>query len=203
MKMHDEFIAAYKNLEEALIKRNPKIGENRDVSPVRWAEDNYPDKASKLRYCRNTRNYIQHEGDYESFISVSQSMIDFLKDFAGELVGTAKSMSKTLKSSSVLPDNTVYEAVKKIKNGTCIPVLDQEKVYGILKDSDIRLSIASETLTKRTKVSALVKPSSAEEIGEVKESDSGEYVAKALSNYSFLVVRNKNGKITGVIGKEK
>lgn len=199
MKQHDEFIAAFKELEEAIVKVHPKVGENRETSPVRWAEDNYPDKASKLRYCRNTRNYIQHEGDYENFIEVSPSMISFLKEFTGELVGTAKSLSKTLRTSSVLPTDTVYDACKKMKKNSAIVVCDQENVYGILKDGDVKLAVATDSLTKRSKVSSIMGPASS--VGEVKDSDSGEKVVKKLSTYEFLIVKNKQGKIIGIISR--
>ena len=199
MKQHDIFISAYKELEDAIVKVYPKVGESREVSPVRWAEDKYPDKASKLRYCRNTRNYIQHEADYEKFIEVHPEMISFLEGFTGELIGTAKGMSKTLKSSSVLPTDTVFEAAKKMKKSSSILVADQDAVYGVLRDSDIRSSFASESLTKKTKVSSILSGNTISFVGEVKDSDNGETVCKKMKNYDMLVVKNKNNKITGVI----
>lgn len=201
MKQHDDFIATYKELEEAIVKKHPKVGESRDVSPIRWAEDNYPDKISKLRYCRNTRNYVQHEGDYEKFISISPEMIVFMQEFIGELVGTAKSMSKGLKTCSVLPTDTVFNAAKKMKKESSILVADQDQIYGILYEGDIKVSFANELLTKKTKVSAVINEKTSGNVSEIKDSDSGEAVLKKLSKYDYLVVRNKQNKIVGVIKK--
>lgn len=198
MKQHDEFIAAYKGLEEAILSVYPEAG--KESSPVKWAEDHFTEKSSRLRYCRITRNYIQHEGDYEKFIAVSPEMTAFLKEMTGELTGTAKSLSKSLKTYAVFPSDPVKDAAVKMKKmGGKVPVMDEKEVYGILYDGDIRLCFAEGKLTARTKVSSLLLGMTKKEIGEVSGTDSGSKVNKMLETYTFLAVRNKQGKIVGVI----
>lgn len=199
MSKNESFLLLYKELEEALLKVNPNFVDNKEMSAVRLAEEKYPNNASRLRYCRFTRNYIAHESDADKFIEISDEMMNFLKSFIGELIGTAKSLSKTLKSSSLLPNDTVLEAAKKMKKNSFIVIADQDNVFGLLTETDIKDAFAKEELTKKTKVSSLIKTSSLSLIGELKDKDSGEKVIKMLKSKKAIVVRNNQNKIVGVV----
>lgn len=199
MSKNESFLLLYKELEEALLKVNPNFVDNKEMSAVRLAEEKYPNNASRLRYCRFTRNYIAHESDADKFIEISDEMMNFLKSFIGELIGTAKSLSKTLKSSSLSPNDTVLEAAKKMKKNSFIVIADQDNVFGLLTETDIKDAFAKEELTKKTKVSSLIKTSSLSLVGELKDKDSGEKVIKMLKTKKAIVVRNNQNKIVGVI----
>lgn len=75
-KKHDEFIAAFKRVEQG-VKAMPSAPVEANF---KWLEDRMSDQAiqTRMRMCRMIRNYIQHESDYEAFIDVSPGMIQFL-----------------------------------------------------------------------------------------------------------------------------
>ena len=75
-KKHDEFIAAFKRVEQG-VKLMPGVPAEANF---KWLEDRMNDQAiqTRMRMCRMIRNYIQHESDYEAFIEVSPGMIQFL-----------------------------------------------------------------------------------------------------------------------------
>lgn len=198
MKQHDEFIALYKELEDAIEERY--VHERNDSeSPVKWAEGQFPEKTSRLRYCRITRNYIQHEKDYGKFISISDEMMTFMREFVGELVGTAKTYCSTVKSSTVLCSDTVYDASVFLskKNLKEVLVFDGKDIVGVISESDIVSAFASGTLTKKTKVSSIMKDLGKVVVQDVLENKTG--LELILNETHFVIVRNKNGKVVGTI----
>ena len=82
-KKHDEFIAAFKRIEQN-IKKLPNVTPDANF---KWLEDQMNDQTliTKMRMCRLLRNYIQHEPDYESFITINDGMffsaISIFSDF--------------------------------------------------------------------------------------------------------------------------
>lgn len=87
MTEHEEFIAAFKRVEQQI--RNSK-----DAPPeanFKWLEDRVTDQSlqTKMRMCRNIRNYIQHEPDYGSFIQISPAMIKLLDSIYKKLLSAS------------------------------------------------------------------------------------------------------------------
>lgn len=146
MKEHDQFITTYKNIE-ILIKQHYEIPDN--ISPIKYYEDvicKDNQINSKLRLCRNIRNYIQHEEDYNSFITISLEMQKFLDKLYSYLLNESDTVEKNKISLSkslrvVSPSIKLIEAVSKMKaiagkkKSNTLVVMENNKPIGIF-DSD-------------------------------------------------------------------
>ena len=78
MNKHDLFIDEYNKVEN-LLSKLPNAPIDADM---KWFENNCEDATikNKLFYCRISRNYIQHNRDYLTFVGVTDGMISFMQD---------------------------------------------------------------------------------------------------------------------------
>jgi len=106
------FIDKFKRVEQA-VKQLPAYN---DGSPVKFLED-FLDGTSlqtKLRMCRNVRNYIQHEPDYADFIRVSQGMLDCLDEILASIESHyAQQLTKAALVNLAMPLSSVVNVVKQ------------------------------------------------------------------------------------------
>ena len=82
--IYEEFLNLYKSIESAI----PKMKDASSDANVRWYEETITDaeKRNKLYLCRITRNYIQHNVDFSTFINISPGILSFLRDIYIEVI---------------------------------------------------------------------------------------------------------------------
>lgn len=156
MKMHDKFIETYKELESAV--RN-------EFESVRAYEESLPDEdAKKLQICRIIRNYIQHNADYEKFISISSDMQSFLESHVYKLRclnGILKDAMLSVAKYGCLFDETesVVNAagiLAKKKRDSGIVIDKKGEIIGVLTKSLISDLTGEKAITASTKISKIV-----------------------------------------------
>ena len=155
MKMHDKFIETYKELESAV--RN-------EFENVRAYEESLPDEdAKKLQICRIIRNYIQHNADYEKFISISPDMQSFLESQVYKvrcLNGVLKDAMLSVAKYGCLFDDTesvvnAASILAKKKRNSGIVVDKKGEVIGMLSKSLISDLIGEKAIAVNTKINKI------------------------------------------------
>lgn len=107
----EDFISAYKQLENTLRLRDMKVIDYENTLPE---EDK-----KKLQLCRITRNYIQHEYDYKDFCSMSNGMIEFLEEKNNEILQEMNIMKKHIykpKGTMMFDTDTCLSAIDTLVN---------------------------------------------------------------------------------------
>ena len=191
-KLHDEFIKTYKELENII-----------DMS-VREYEDSLNDiDSQKLRLCRILRNYIQHNDDYDKYVSITPYMQEFLKSILYKeqiKYGTAKEHMISLAKYGVLSmsDNvaiTLALLMKKGRDQTFVIDDKSENVYIVTK-SMIADGIIN-GVTKNTKLHKLPLIKVDYEIVEA----SCPLVNVNSDEHAIIFVSTKPGKIIGILNR--
>lgn len=132
---YQDFISIYNKLETII----HKIPNAPDDANMKWLEDSLPNvnDKNKLYLCRIIRNYIQHNEDYRSFVSVTDGMITFLNNiyinnFAKLLKAEDIMISINKTHTKEITDNASesidFMLSKKIN---FLPILDNEKISAI------------------------------------------------------------------------
>ena len=156
MKVHDNFIETYKELESLVREK---------YDSVRTYEETLQDEDSKkLQLCRIIRNYIQHNSDYESFISISPGMQSFLDDLVYSLHcknGILKDHMQSIAKFGCLFNETdsVVDAASMLnkkhrKYG--IVINKKGEIIGLLTNDVISTAFGLKLLTASTKISKIV-----------------------------------------------
>ena len=126
------FIDKFKRVEQAVKLLD---GYNNTGSPVKFLED-YLDGSplqTKIRMCRNVRNYIQHEPDYENFIRISPGMLECLDDV---LKAIEPSFNRQLTKDTLFTKSAdIHTAVLAINKYGHIVVVDSWGVFISILDS--------------------------------------------------------------------
>ena len=126
------FIDKFKRVEQAVRLLD---GYNNNGSPVQFLEDFLEGSPlqSKIRMCRNVRNYIQHEPDYENFIRVSPGMLECLDEV---LKAIEPSFNLPITKDTLFTQFTnIQTAVMAINKYGHIVVTDDNGVFISLLDS--------------------------------------------------------------------
>ena len=158
MSNNEEFLKAYKELENAL----SNICKDTEDSPVFWYENQIKEasKQNKLRLCRTARNFLQHN-DNDSFFEATISMIGFLKKLTDEISSKFETCGQIMIKASA---KTVWDVNDKLsellptlnKNGVAL-VMDKDKIKGIYTPKQyLELSLKTK-IGKTTKVSKFEK----------------------------------------------
>lgn len=194
MRIHDDFIRTFKELET-------ELGCSIRIHEETVAEET---DAKKLQVCRILRNYIQHEADYENFIAISPGMQKYLSDYLMNIrrkKGIVKDFSETLtKYGSLSDQNTLFDAASllKHKNKHVLPViqLDKTNTYHIHLISKAFVSDCfADGITKNTKLAKLL--SSIPE-ADVQYVMSDTPTSDIRRQGDIVLVTNTKGKIIGV-----
>lgn len=200
MKMHDKFIESYKELESIVRNR---------YESVRVYEDTLPeDDSKKLQICRIVRNYIQHNADYETFISISNGMQSFLDDLIykfhcengllkDHMLSVAKFGCLFNESDLVLDAASLLD---KKNRQFCIILNKKGEISGLLTREIISTAFGCKILTASTKISKLVDLLKKDYIVKfLPVSSPMDFVNKEVEQTptSIIVATNKLGGIVG------
>ena len=204
--IHDQFLELYKKVEAAIPKmKNAPLDAN-----IRWLEDQIIDqeKRNKLYVCRITRNYIQHNTDFQSFINISSGMLSFLKDIYLEVIANqVKNEDIMITGKQFIIANihdNIIDTIKKMesKRQDYVPILKDDKVIGIFSDKIVRQMMIKNGNCEKTfdKIQKLLKiPTN---VKFVKAEDSIEKTLEMIKDgcIVFCTDNGKNiGKIEGMI----
>ena len=147
------FLEKYKELERtlALIETDVLNYENIFTN----SED-----SNKLKMCRMTRNYLQHNND-QNFVEPTDKMIRFLENLNKSLLAktetNAKKMVKTDKIKVDINDR-LDEVLPVLAKHKLLLVYDKSAFKGIYKTSTYLNFVLKNKITKTTKVSTFEKP---------------------------------------------
>lgn len=211
MKEHDKFIKIFKSVE-SLIK---EVYSDNPNASFRWYEEQQSDVeyANKLRLCRNIRNFIQHNKDYEDFIKISPCMQEFLENVLLEIKikkGVAWDITTSIgRCFFAFEDSFVYEIVEgmsKKKLNVCI-VLDADgKLAGIFNTQSICKAITSGKQLKKMKLNNLDRlytiPKNTTIAFVKKDTEKSTALNYYKNNYQFVLVTEngkQDGKILGIV----
>lgn len=199
---YDEFLDLYKQIENAI----PKMKNAPTDANVKWLEESIddPNLRTKLYISRILRNYIQHNTDYPSFISINLGMISFLQ----ELLLTIS--SQFLRNSDIMlsgkqmlvryVDEDIVDTIKKMetKKQEYVPILKNDKIIGIFSDKTIRQLLIKNNKEKTfEKILTLLKTPS--DVKFAKPEDTVEKTLELFQNGCKMVICTDNGKSTGII----
>ncbi len=181
MKAEDEFLALYKEYEGLLREKGTDAKTYEETSPV----------GERLRFCRNTRNYLSHQND-AGFVHISQKQILFLSGIIDDLKmegSPAKKYAKTVKTGCVSPADLCSEAALKMKKFKIpyIPVVENGACKGYVSIFDVSFAMASKKTAKISQVSLF---------GPVHEEDELREVDKLPADEPSVLC--KKGVVTGV-----
>lgn len=154
MNKHDIFINEYNKLENLLCQLDEAPS---DVN-MRWLEDTLTDNKnrSKLYLCRITRNYIQHNTDYDTFVAVTDEMIEFLRDLYkivySKLLTVNERMIPLNKCIIKEINDNIYETVNIMnsKDYDFVPIIENGKVKGIFSKSTISNLFTDDKINKKS-----------------------------------------------------
>ena len=147
-------------------------------------EDN--ETHQKVKMCRITRNYIQHNGP--DFIVPTKEMTSFLieqVDKMNKILQTAGDVMKRIAPLKL--SDKVVDAAKRLSRSALIPVVDSKGVYlGCVSDATIRTMCAQGSASKTLKTAKLVKVKTCEK-------------DKPAKDINEPVVVVNNGKYLGIV----
>ena len=181
-----KFLENYKELEKTLAL----IGT--DVLNYENIFTNSED-SNKLKLCRMTRNYLQHNND-QNFVEPTDKMIKFLENLNKSLLAktetNAKKMVKTDKIKIDINDR-LDEVLPILAKYKLLLIYDKNTFKGVYRTSTYLNFALKNKITKTTKVSTFEKP------GKV-------YVAKnAQYSISLDLLANNPVVFVTETGKEK
>ena len=155
MTKSDLFLEKYKELEMAAVAAYHLKEDGRAISELERMEQ-FSDIQTKLFYCRNVRNLMQHNISFpESFtIEPTDEMIELLTDTIYRIKNPAKCLSVATPFKNIYwrtMDSHVVSTMKAMKEHgySHVPILTNNKVAGIFSENSIfnyLLSIENQTL---------------------------------------------------------
>lgn len=139
----DIFIEKYKELEMTAVTVFKLREDGRAIAELERMEQ-FSDIQSKLYYCRNVRNLLQHNAKLsDSFtIEPTQEMIDLITDTIYRIKNPTKCLSIATPFNKIYwrtMDSHVVSTMKAMKeNGySHVPILQNEKVAGIFSENSV------------------------------------------------------------------
>ena len=118
MKNHELFLETYRKIEQALNKDSTTVQDYEEM----LIKEGRKEDSDKLRFCRTTRNFLSHQSDAMSFISISDNMQTFLEYILYQLdvksIPVRKKMVTMAKSLSETA--TVATAVTYLNKKKCV-----------------------------------------------------------------------------------
>lgn len=150
-----EFLDLYSRLERAIIDKYP-VPEG--IGPVAWLAKNergFRSMRNELEYCREIRNFLQHNelinGDYA--VIPSEGMIDSLGETLSRVISMPSAMSICVKAVDIYSagiDDCVRPAMKEmaIRVFTHIPILDDGHVIGVFSENTLLSYMISDEIVE-------------------------------------------------------
>lgn len=151
MKNVDEFIEKYKILEDAIARKYNLTG---NASPIAYIEKRreFSNIALKLSYCREVRNFLQHEPKIKKEFAVipSNEMISLLDELINYILDLKKCKDIAIDIKNIYYcklDDYIIESVLNINHlkYTHIPIIEN----GILKGVFSKTSLFNYMISER------------------------------------------------------
>ena len=119
------------------------------------------ERASKLRFCRTTRNFLTHEKSSSDFAPVSDAMVAFLTEEIEALDKTSIPIIKKsiLISKCLTSNNTIAEAASFLtkKKISLAPIFNQkEELVSVISQESI-VKLIMKNMTPKTKLSVVMQ----------------------------------------------
>lgn len=200
--IYEQFLDLYKQIELTI----PKMKDAPSDANMRWLEENIDDQSirTKLYVSRIIRNYIQHNSDFQNFISINFGMIEFLQEIL------LKISSQFMKNEDIMItgkqmfvrniDDEIIETIKKMetKKQEYVPIISNDKIVGIFSNKTIRQLILKENKEKTfEKILNLMKIPS--DVKFMKPEDNFEKTLEIMNNGCNMIICTDNGKSSGKI----
>ena len=179
MREHDEFIKRFKKIEQRIRER---YGDGKNF---KWLEDQISDEdvKGKMRLCRTLRNFIQHEADYENFVSISNGMMTFLDDLYRSVAQGSSSVTVNDLSTCIKMSDTIGAAIKKLNSyGNVLPIVEDYQAFGKISVNEVFQALANGK-TLESKISSLGSFSSVKRIDYCEEPANEMCVVSDASGY--------------------
>lgn len=170
-KLITSFLEQYKRLEQA-------VSNSGSLDKISWID---PPKAhsiqsiydleaasldseitEKLKLCRITRNYAQHNPGAQSFIATTQEMVDFISETAHEIEsidGTVKDIMIKFPATTITEANTLQDCITIMakKKTPWLPIAGKSgEPLAVISEHTVCTAL-SQGATLRSKISTLVK----------------------------------------------
>ena len=138
-----KFIEAYKKLENAVYG----IEELEDKTVVGFENAFLKDihELNMMRYCRYTRNYIQHNRDYESFTAVTPAMMEFLECETKYAYSLQRHVGDVMTSSRALAkDVDIITIAKKLKKAPLAVIAEKGRIIAVYDETALRDAVIAQ-----------------------------------------------------------
>lgn len=151
MTQNEKFLQAYKSLEGAV----KTVGFDTVLSYEQHLEskNSNDENLSKIKFCRQCRNFISHEAD--EFFEASKEMIEFVSNLASKLDASKTPIKKHMVKQKITDDMKLQEALTILakRGGKTAPVFDKKgELVGFLNDRLVCLFLSKNNVTSTTKV---------------------------------------------------
>lgn len=144
---HMQFIEAYKKLENAI--SGIEFLDDRTVVGFENTMVKDSSELNMLRYCRYTRNYIQHNVNYEKFISVTPEMVAFLEGETAYAMSLRQCVKDVMKRSKPLPEKAeIVDVAKALKRAPLAVNVIKGTVNAVYDETALRDAVIAGKLSK-------------------------------------------------------
>ncbi len=157
MKSHELFLETYKKIEQTLTKDSTTVQDYEEM----LIKEGRKEDSDKLRFCRTIRNFLSHQSDAMSFISISDNMQTFLEYILYQLdvksIPVRKKMVSVAKSLS--ENTTIADAVSYMNKKKCsvLPFFDKNgTLSGIFGYKQLAQIVETGKSLKTTKLSTFI-----------------------------------------------
>lgn len=193
----DRFLNQYKSLELYL-----RMAYGDGMTVLGYEEKLDTEQGDKLRICRVTRNFLQHNPSAYGFVVPTEAMIVFLEELVTDLVvKLEKSEPAVYRLPPVKLTGTMRDAGKVfVKTGmSWLPVIDGKSYVVAVLTRDKLIELMAGTGRWEDSLEALFRPKDrAASLGSVRvAADVSEAGTEAWIGTDVIVLRN--GKYSGVV----
>ncbi len=184
----EKFLDEYKKLEALLrAERGP------DAS-VRDLEEELPSEADRLRYCRQTRNFVSHSADA---FPVPKEAAEYVSEVRISLERRRKTAAQCAsKIAPVTHQDTLQTAAKRLLAHPVLPIVDDGNILiGYMpRDSLLILFAGGEKPTTKIRTKHFI-----ENLDRITVSGKTAFSDIEWKDRDVLIVVNDNGKYCGVM----
>lgn len=218
-KLITSFLEEYKRMEQAVNSGALEKIAWIDTSKAESIQTIYdlevastdPEISEKLKLCRMLRNYAQHNPGAQSFIAVTQEMVDFVSGIAHEIEsidGTVKDIMIKFAATTITEANTLQECIAAMakKRSSWLPVAGKTgEPIAVISEHTICTALSSGA-TLRSKIGTLIKQPyfllACEDFRKIPQ-DTPITSLQKVTPGKMVIVNPKTGKIVGYMEKEK
>ena len=196
-KQQQLFLDTYKKLEGLLRDQNLQVKDYEETLPE--------DKASKLRLCRNLRNFLSHETDGAKYVDICPNLQAFIEDLIWTLDEGEMSIKRKIKPilkgcnlQTPLVDCIELLYKKNLLQTEGIPIFDKENYIGLFTKDTLNKSIKNGKYpTNKSNIKSFIDYLDKTKLSIVNENDTFNFVKNRTNGKPVLV--EKENKIIGYL----